>query len=162
MMEISQKPAKRLQPKPETTPRSHPNQCRTNRDCGPSLACAGDGSGYRKCVNPCDRARCGANSECQVVNNRPQCSCADKHVGNPNTALGCTKVECEKNTDCSGDKICQVINNRCVDACSQISCGRGTCSADNHQPSCRCEPGLRMALRIFWKRSMPRSWTVSS
>ena len=98
-----------------------PNECRTNRDCGDNLACAGDGSGYRKCVNPCDRAKCGTNTRCLVVNHRPQCECLEKHVGNPNQALGCTKVECEKNGDCSGDKVCQVINNRCVDACSQVS-----------------------------------------
>ena len=70
-----------------------PNECRTNRDCGDNLACAGDGSGYRKCVNPCDRAQCGANTRCLVVNHRPQCQCLDKHVGNPNQALGCIKTD---------------------------------------------------------------------
>ena len=34
-----------------------------------------------------------------------------------------------------------MANNRCIDACSVVSCGRGTCSAANHVPTCRCEPG---------------------
>ena len=126
---------------PNTGGCEDPNECRANIDCGDNLACTEDDSGYRKCLNPCDLAKCGANTVCEVVNQEPQCRCLDKHVGNPNQALGCTKVECEKNGDCSGDKICQLINNRCVDACSQISCGRGSCSAVNHQPQCRCEAG---------------------
>ena len=126
---------------PYTKGCKNPNECTTNRDCGPQLACAGDGSGYRKCVNPCDRAKCGTNANCEVQKHKPFCKCFDKHVGNPSSPLGCTKVECEKNTDCSGDKVCQVANNRCIDACSIVSCGHGTCSATNHVPSCRCEPG---------------------
>ena len=118
-----------------------PNECRTNRDCLDTFACAGDGSGYRKCVNPCDRANCGPNSHCLVKKHKAYCQCDDKHVGNPSSSLGCTKVECQANQDCSGDKVCQLINNRCVDACSVTNCGRGTCSAVNHVPQCDCEPG---------------------
>ena len=70
-----------------------PNECRTNRDCGDSLACAEDDSGYRKCVNPCERAKCGTNTVCEVVNHEAQCRCQQGYVGNPNQALGCTKAD---------------------------------------------------------------------
>ena len=120
-----------------------PNECTTNRDCGPTLACVVEGtSGFRKCVNPCERSTCGTNANCEVKEHKAFCRCYEKHVGNPSAPLGCTKVECEKNTDCTEDKVCQVANNRCIDACSLVHCGRGTCASKNHVPECQCEPGF--------------------
>ena len=121
---------------------SRPNECTTNNDCKPTLACMLDESGFRKCINPCERSQCGPNSNCEVQDHTPFCRCFDKHVGNPSSPLGCTKVECESNNDCSEDKVCQVANNRCIDACTLVNCGKGTCSAVNHTPECRCEPGF--------------------
>ena len=71
----------------------HVNECKTDGDCGDSLACVWDDLGYTKCVNPCDGAKCGTNTVCEVVNRKAHCRCLDKHVGNPNQALGCTKVD---------------------------------------------------------------------
>ena len=88
----------------------NPNECQTNSDCEETLmACVEDDSGFRKCVNPWDGAKCGTNTVWEVVNQEAQCRCQDKHVGNPN--LGCTKVECQHRGDCKGTKFCQV---RCV------------------------------------------------
>lgn len=52
-------------------------ECVVNTDCQSSLACINE-----KCKNPCDGA-CGFNTECNVQNHIPTCSCRKGFTGDP-------------------------------------------------------------------------------
>lgn len=53
-------------------------ECINNFDCeDTNKACV-----RFKCINPCIGV-CGLNSQCRVVNRRPQCSCIEGYTGNP-------------------------------------------------------------------------------
>lgn len=55
-------------------------ECVLNSDCPSNRACIN-----QKCRDPCP-GTCGSNSECNVVNHSPLCSCWPKYIGNPLTA----------------------------------------------------------------------------
>jgi hypothetical protein len=52
-------------------------ECTISSDCPAHLACIGS-----KCQNPCPGS-CGTNTNCQVVNNVPVCTCIAGYTGNP-------------------------------------------------------------------------------
>ncbi|XP_063234365.1 neurogenic locus notch homolog protein 1 [Bacillus rossius redtenbacheri] len=85
----------------------------------------------------CDQASrvCGRNTQCDVVQGRPVCSCLPGHYGNP--ISGCQKGECETSRDCPSRKSCE--DNYCVNPCSRGPCGRNAqCDSANHVPVCSC------------------------
>lgn len=82
----------------------------------------------------CNPSPCGPNTECNVINNVPTCSCLPGYRGQPLT--GC-RHECEADTDCSGSMFCK--NYKCVHACESGVCGSGAhCEVVNHRPVCKC------------------------
>lgn len=94
-----------------------PNQCRNDNQCDDSLACI-----RGKCSNPCQRKGCGLNAICSVVNHRVTCSCEKGSLGNPlDKKIGCFKVECVEDSDCSNEKYCNKRNNKCSGKYSNIS-----------------------------------------
>lgn len=86
-----------------------PNQCRSDYQCEDSLACL-----RGKCSNPCQSKTCGSNAVCSVLKHRVTCACEKGYLGNPfDMNIGCFKVECVDNSDCSGDKYCNMRSNKC-------------------------------------------------
>lgn len=86
-----------------------PNQCRQHSQCEDSLACI-----RGKCSNPCENSVCGLNAICNVKKHRTTCTCGKGHLGNPfDKKVGCFKVECIEDSDCSQDKYCNLQNNKC-------------------------------------------------
>lgn len=59
-------------------------ECVNNNDCPKQKACFNN-----KCRDPCV-GLCGSNTECQVVNHTPYCSCVPGYTGNPSVA--CLKI----------------------------------------------------------------------
>lgn len=57
---------------------------------------------------------------------------ADSEINTAQNEL--KKGECEKNSDCSGNKRC--INNKCVDYCYNISCIAGYTTEENSNGCC--------------------------
>lgn len=89
---------------------SVPKECYKNEDCADNLACF-DG----KCADPCTGSECGPNAICQTSNHRPLCQCPPGHLGDPSDkTVGCFRVECISNEDCSPDKHCHSETNRCI------------------------------------------------
>jgi hypothetical protein len=52
-------------------------ECVLNSDCPANLACI-----RNKCKDPCPGS-CALNTECQVVNHLPSCTCNDGFIGDP-------------------------------------------------------------------------------
>ena len=85
--------------------------------------------------NPCNPSPCGANSQCQVINSAPACSCLPEFRGSPPNC----KPECSNNNDCPHEFAC--INKKCRDPCPG-SCGAlAECCVVSHTPTCTCPPG---------------------
>lgn len=88
-------------------------------------------------LNPCSPSPCGANSECQVVDGRPVCSCVVGMLGTPPYC----RPECLIHADCPTKLAC--LNNKCRDPCVG-SCGfNAQCTVINHQPVCSCLSGYQ-------------------
>lgn len=51
-----------------------------------------DGENVLPCINPCDGV-CGTNAKCNVINQKPICSCAEGYTGDP-------FLKCERIPDC--------------------------------------------------------------
>ena len=86
-----------------------PNQCRQDNQCEDTLACI-----EGKCSNPCQSDICGLNAICNVKTHRTACACEKGYLGNPfDKNIGCFKVECIDDMDCSSDKFCNRQNNKC-------------------------------------------------
>ncbi|PNF25788.1 hypothetical protein B7P43_G12126 [Cryptotermes secundus] len=117
-----------------------PNECNRDADCSDTLACE-----HGKCTDPCVAGadvQCGPNAVCNVFDHVGVCSCPAGHLGDPNSiTVGCFKVECLSNDDCSLDRSCDGQSNRCMNPCDQVNCGRGTCKAQNHEGLCSCFQG---------------------
>lgn len=114
-----------------------PNQCTSDTTCADNLACRNG-----KCKDPCPETACGRGAICNVFDHRPICACPAGHLGDPyDIAVGCFKVECLTNADCSRDKYCHTESNKCMNPCDQADCGRGTCKVQNHQGLCSCFQG---------------------
>lgn len=94
---------------PHTTGCLLPNQCRQSNQCEDSLACV-----RGKCSNPCQSNVCGLNAVCTVNKHRMACTCENGHLGNPfDKKIGCVKVECVVDSDCSNNKFCSPKTNKC-------------------------------------------------
>lgn len=116
-------------------------RCRSDNDCGPTENCVLDSYGRADCKNSCDgRTLCGRNAECNARNHNADCSCKHGFAGDPK--IGCRKIECESDNDCSNDKLCE--QNMCKIACLVgPPCGENAlCSAENHRQTCYCQPGF--------------------
>lgn len=88
----------------------------------------------RPAENPCVPSPCGPNSECQLINDHPSCSCQVSYIGSPPNC----RPECVVNTDCPSNLAC--ITEKCRDPC-QGSCGfNAECKVQNHIPICSCLP----------------------
>lgn len=87
-----------------------PNQCSRDTECGDNLACE-DG----RCTDPCVNKKCGLEALCNVFNHRAICSCPAGYLGDPDAInIGCFKVECVSNSDCTDDKYCDDNTNKCT------------------------------------------------
>lgn len=115
-------------------------RCRTDNDCDISENCVQDSYGRSECKNSCDgRTLCGRNAECNARNHNADCSCKAGFAGDPK--IGCRKIECQTDKDCSNDKLCD--QNMCKIACLVgRPCGENAlCTAENHKQVCYCQPG---------------------
>ena len=110
-----------------------PPGCTSDNDCSDSEACIS-----RLCRNPCN---CGENSNCNVKNHRPVCSCKNGYDGNPNIA--CHVVGCRIDSECGYGKSC--INGNCINPCLvQNPCGlNAECYVNRNRAECRCASGYR-------------------
>ncbi len=90
--------------------------CARDNDCAADLACLADPvTGERRCSDPCDVSFCTPKAKCSVVGHKPFCSCPSGHRGDPtDPAIGCYKVECEKDDDCPAERACDGQTLRCV------------------------------------------------
>lgn len=88
-----------------------PNQCTKNTDCIEALSCVNG-----QCSDPCLKEHaCGPNAICNVFDHLATCSCPPGHLGDPTDFnLGCFRVECIANEDCSDDRYCDKQNNKCA------------------------------------------------
>lgn len=129
-----------------------PGPCGVNADCyvsGNQEECYCKpgyfGNAYSGCqlpaVTPCQPNPCGPNAECRLaLDNQALCECAPGTSGDPTSALGCNRLECTSDDECSLTEAC--IGNRCRNPCLG-SCGVGAnCRVDVHHPVCSCKEGL--------------------
>lgn len=116
---------------------SHPVQCRRDSQCDDKLICK-----RGKCTDPCEGNKCSKNAICSVSKHKITCSCPPKNLGDPyDFNLGCFKVECVVDDDCSAEQFCDGHSNKCINTCEITNCGKGTCSSQNHKAICTCLPG---------------------
>lgn len=80
----------------------------------------------------CHPSPCGPHSQCQVIDNKPVCSCLPGFIG----VIPECRPECVISTECSSRLAC--IKQKCLDPCTG-SCGVNTeCRVHNHIPICTC------------------------
>ena len=121
-------------------------RCRSDQECGSGEVCRTNSNGQADCQNPCQGPiLCGRNAVCNVTNDRQAvCRCQEGFFGNPqDDKVGCLRIECRSNEDCSDDKSCH--NNRCKIACmvQENVCGDNTlCFSEKHTSVCKCQPGF--------------------
>ena len=121
-------------------------RCRSDKDCGEGLSCQTTAGQAAECRNPCQGpVLCGRNAVCSVSPTRqPVCRCKEGYFGNPqDDQIGCLRIECSKDSDCSADKRCH--DNRCKIACMIDAnvCGKNTlCFSERHTSVCKCQPGF--------------------
>ena len=87
-------------------------------------------------IQPCNPSPCGLNAECTERGNAASCRCILDYIGNP--YIEC-KPECTINQECATTLAC--VNQKCVDPCPGVCGVHATCSVQNHNPICRCDPG---------------------
>ena len=87
-------------------------------------------------IEPCNPSPCGRNAECTERGQAASCRCILDYIGNPYVEC---KPECTVNSECPRDKAC--INNKCGDPCPGVCGAHATCSVNNHNAQCRCDPG---------------------
>lgn len=119
-------------PKFECIPPSVALGCSSNSKCLGTEACINS-----KCINPCN---CGVNSDCIITNHYPSCICQPGYSGNPQ--LGCYKLECESDEQCSYDQTC--YQNSCINPCViENPCAiNAECFGKNHRSACKCSTGF--------------------
>lgn len=116
-------------------------QCQSDDDCLDTQRCLVNNLGQAKCEKVCDESSsCGRNAECSATNHQAVCVCKKDYFGD--AKVGCQKVECNTDEQCSHDKYCD--NHMCRIACLvKNPCGRNSlCSAENHRQICHCQPGF--------------------
>lgn len=122
-------------------------RCRSDGDCHTTESCVLDAYGRAECRDACQgRVLCGRNAECTARANAAVCSCKPGFVGDAET--GCSRIECERDQDCSADKQCD--GNVCRIACLLGEpCGANAlCDAENHRKVCHCQPGYTGDARV--------------
>lgn len=93
-------------------------ECTLSTDCAPTKACLN-----KKCVDPCPGV-CGQNSQCDVSNHIPICSCLQGYTGDP-------FVHCRHETPVAKDP------------CQPNPCGPNSlCHISGQGPVCACQPGM--------------------
>lgn len=122
-----------------------PSVCKCNSKsvtCPSGFTCENE-----RCVNLCDKKKCGPYSSCDF--NNGQCTCIQGYNGNPNDMeKGCLLTgQCNMDQDCKDSEIC-FKNGRgvrkCNQGCSRLQCGpNSVCSTVNHQSNCFCIEGYR-------------------
>lgn len=71
--------------------------------------------------------------------------CPIGYLGDPDKPeIGCFRVECTNSDDCPMNKACDLERNRCINPCDFISCGKGVCQVDDHDPICVCYEGYML------------------
>lgn len=88
-----------------------------------------------KPINPCQPSPCGPNSQCQVINDTPSCSCMIEFIGTPPNC----RPECISNSECPSQMAC--INRKCRDPCPGSCHPLANCYVVNHVPTCTCRIG---------------------
>lgn len=84
-------------------------QCARSRDCADNLVCR-----QGKCQDPCEDQKCGTQAICEVTKHKQTCVCPPGHLGNPyDKNLGCFKVECLADSDCTANRFCDSHSNKC-------------------------------------------------
>jgi len=84
----------------------------------------------------CYPTPCGPNSQCQIQNGIPVCSCLPDFIGSPPSC----RPECVISAECPSQLAC--MNQKCRDPCIG-SCGlNANCHVLNHIPICTCNNGL--------------------
>ena len=109
-------------------------------------------------IEPCNPSPCGRNAECTERGQAASCRCILDYIGNPYVEC---KPECTVNSECPRDKAC--INNKCGDPCPGVCGAHASCSVNNHNPQCRCDPGYTgnafvSCSRITTCKSLPNIW----
>ena len=86
-------------------------------------------------INPCYPSPCGPNSQCEVINQSPTCSCISGFQGTPPNC----RPECINNNECSNQLACikQKCKNPCIDSCGS----NADCHVINHVAICVCQSG---------------------
>jgi len=88
-------------------------------------------------IQPCNPSPCGRNAECKERGQTAaSCTCLPGLNGDPYVEC---KPECIRNTECPINKAC--VNQKCIDPCPGVCGTNATCSVQNHNPSCKCDPG---------------------
>ena len=109
-------------------------------------------------IEPCNPSPCGRNAECTERGQAASCRCILDYIGNPYVEC---KPECTVNSECPRDKAC--INNKCGDPCPGVCGAHASCSVNNHNPQCRCDPGYTgnafvSCSRITTCKSLLKTW----
>lgn len=95
-------------------------ECVSSTECSLNEACVN-----QKCIDPCP-GTCGINTNCQVVNHNPICSCLLRYSGDPFTR--CLPIREEPISEPKNP-------------CSPSPCGpNAQCKEINGSPSCSCLP----------------------
>ncbi|KAF4530013.1 hypothetical protein B566_EDAN009189 [Ephemera danica] len=89
--------------------------------------------------SPCHPTPCGPNSNCEITEGTPICTCLPKYEGTPPSCHP-ESGPCVLNTDCASQYAC--INSQCRDPCPGV-CGEGArCDVPHHSPVCTCLEGM--------------------
>lgn len=92
----------------------------------------------------CKPSPCGENTQCEVINEVPVCTCLPGYRGSP--LAGC-RHECESDHECSHHLACS-SSFRCESPCK---CGENAeCQVINHQAKCTCPKVCRTHPRFLF------------
>lgn len=82
----------------------------------------------------CHPSPCGPNTNCEVRNGVPTCTCLSGYHGSP--IAGC-RHECDSDAECGPSSAC--IEFKCQNPCT-TQCGKNAeCETiSNHQAVCKC------------------------
>lgn len=102
----------------------------------------------------CKPSPCGENTQCEVINQVPVCTCLPGYRGSP--LAGC-RHECENDSECPQHLACS-SSFRCESPCK---CGENAeCQVVNHQAKCTCPKVRHIPLFILErkKKEMLQGW----
>lgn len=84
----------------------------------------------------CRPSPCGRNTQCEILNGVPTCSCLTGYIGNPLTEC---RHECEHDSECGSNEMCR--DYKCIAACTQCGSGAQCVRVTNHRAVCECPTG---------------------